>query len=92
MPLRMSKSDWTSFSKEASVGTMENDPKETVQRLFAEVTAELEDAALAALEGQSPWTDAEKVRATAASVRDHLERVHRKLDAAEMIAARYLRE
>ena len=73
MPLRMSKSDWTSFSKEASVGTMENDPKETVQRLFAEVTAEL-------------------VRATAASVRDHLERVHRKLDAAEMIAARYLRE
>ncbi|WP_187430933.1 hypothetical protein ROLI_033220 [Roseobacter fucihabitans] len=71
---------------------MENDPKDTVQRLFAEVTAQLEDAALAALEGQSPWIDAEKVRAAAAAVRGHLAEIDRKLDAAEMIAARYLRK
>lgn len=70
---------------------MENDPKDTVQRLFGEVTARLEDAALAALEGQSPWIDAEKVRITVMSVREHLAGIDRKLDAAEMIAARYLR-
>lgn len=71
---------------------MENDPKDTVQRLFAEVTAQLEDAALAALEGQSPWIDADKARAAATAVRDHLAGIDRKLDAAEMIAARYLRD
>lgn len=70
---------------------MENDPKDTVQRLFAEVKARLEDAAVAALEGQSPWIDAEKVRITAMSVREHMAGIDRKLDAAEMIAARYLR-
>lgn len=70
---------------------MENDPKDTVQRLFAEVTAQLEDAAMAALEGQSPWVDAEKARTAALSVREHLAEIDRKLDAAEMIAARYLR-
>ncbi|MEP2532718.1 hypothetical protein [Shimia sp.] len=71
---------------------MENDPKDTVQRLFAEVTARLEDAALAALEGQLPWIDAEKARIAALSVREHLQQVDRKLDAAEMIAARYQRD
>lgn len=71
---------------------MENDPKDTVQRLFAEVTAQLEDAALAALEGQSPWIGADKARAAATAVRDHLAGIDRKLDAAEMIAARYLRD
>ncbi|WP_371225361.1 hypothetical protein [Roseovarius sp. 2305UL8-3] len=71
---------------------MENDPKDTVQRLFAEVTVRLEDAALAALEGQSPWIDAEKARNAALSVREHLAEIDRKLDAAEMIAARYLRD
>jgi len=71
---------------------MENDPKDTVQRLFAEVTARLEDAALAALEGQSPWIDAEKARTAALSVREHLADIDRKLDAAEVIAARYLRD
>lgn len=70
---------------------MENDPKDTVQRLFAEVTARLEDAALAALEGQSPWINAEKARIAAMTVREHLADIDRKLDAAEMIAARYLR-
>ena len=70
---------------------MENDPKDTVQRLFAEVTAQLEDAVLAALEGQSPWIDAEKARTAALSGREHLAEIDRKLDAAEMIAARYLR-
>lgn len=85
------KSDWTSFSKEASVAAMEKDPKETVQRLFADVMAQLEDATMAALEGQSPWIDAEKARTAAAAVRDHLAEIDRKLDAAEMIAARYLR-
>ena len=70
---------------------MENDPKDTVRRLFAEVTALLEDAALAALEGQSPWVDAEKARTAALSVRENLADIDRKLDAAEMIAARYLR-
>ena len=69
---------------------MEDDRKDTVQRLFAEVTARLEDAALAALEGQSPWIDAEKARIAAMSVREHLADIDRKLDAAEMIAARYL--
>lgn len=71
---------------------MENDPKDTVQRLFAEVTARLEDAALAALEGQSPWIDAEKARIAARTVREHLAEIDGKLDAAEMIAARYLRD
>ncbi|MCK8465192.1 hypothetical protein MUY35_15135 [Aliiroseovarius sp. S1339] len=71
---------------------MENDPKDTVQRLFAEVTARLEEAALAALEGQSPWIDAEKARTAASSVREHLADIDRGLDAAEMIAARYLRD
>jgi len=71
---------------------MEKDPKDTVQRLFAEVTARLEDAALAALEGQSPWMDAEKARIAAMTVREHLADIDRKLDAAEMIAARYLRD
>lgn len=83
--------DWTSLSKEASVGAMAKDPKETVQHLFADVTALLEDATMAALEGQSPWIDAEKARTAAAAVRDHLAEIDRKLDAAEMIAARYLR-
>lgn len=71
---------------------MEKDPKDTVQRLFAEVTAHLEDAAMAALEGQSPWIDADNARMAAAAVRKHLENIDRKLDAAEMIAVRYLRE
>lgn len=71
---------------------MENDPKDTVQRLFAEVTGRLEDAALVALEGQSPWIDAEKARIAAMSVREYLSDIDRKLDAAEMIAARYLRD
>ncbi|AEI94780.1 hypothetical protein [Roseobacter litoralis] len=71
---------------------MENDPKDTVQRLFAEVTAQLEDAAMAALKGQSPWIDANKARAAATAIRDNLAEVDRKLDAAEMIAARYLQD
>lgn len=91
MSFLTSKPDWTSFSKEASVGAMEKDPKETVQRLFADVMAQLEDATMAALEGQSTWIDAEKARAAANAVRNHLADIDRKLDAAEMIAARYLR-
>ena len=70
---------------------MDKDPRDTVQRLFGEVTAHLEDAALAALEGQSPRIDDEKARVAAAAVREHLEQIGHKLDTAEVIAARYLR-
>lgn len=66
---------------------MKNDPKDTVQRLFAEVTARLEDAALAALEGQSPWIDSEKARIAAMTVREHLADIDRKLDAADQITS-----
>lgn len=69
---------------------MDKDPKDTVQWLLGEVAAHLEYAALAALEGQSPWADAAKARAVATSVRAHLEQIDRKLDAAEVIAERHL--